>query len=259
MYGKCRFYFKIPIDFLSVASGCAESWPQVKGLSSSLPHSHLAWVLFKACSWKISVRALGSGSECREPFSLKEGSWSLLVALGSSVEEGSWRAGMMWWSSRWCWKVGANDGDYWGGFTFISQGAKVRCGTCGDEPALTKALMRSVGFGGSLWLLGLGPKWSVWGNPEDWDASCLGLPSRRDPFCECFPWDWCALCTSHTQLLVALVPKLSGNSSWDCFASLPQLCVFFFPFKKKSQLAARFELIALNKALLYYPPISLCG
>lgn len=66
MYDKCRFYFKIPIDFLSVASGCAESWPQVKGLSSSLPHSHLAWVLFKArCSWKISVRALGSGSECR--------------------------------------------------------------------------------------------------------------------------------------------------------------------------------------------------
>lgn len=240
MYNQGRFYFKIPIYSLSAAAGCAESWLQVKGVSSSLPCSHLAWVPFKArCSWKM--RVLGLGSEYRGAFSPKEGRWSLLVALGTSVEGGGvQRAGMMWWRSRWGWKIGANDGDYWGGFTFIScgQGTKVRCGTCRDEFALTKANFFFFP------LLGLGPKCFIWGNCEDSDAFCLGLASGRGHICECFPWDWCAVCISHTQVLVALVPKLLGNRNWDCFASLPQLSVFFLSLQKKSQLATRSELIA---------------
>lgn len=157
MYNQGRFYFKIPIYSLSAAAGCAESWLQVKGVSSSLPCSHLAWVPFKArCSWKI--RVLGLGSEYRGAFSPKEGRWSLLVALGTSVEGGGvQRAGMMWWRSRWGWKIGANDGDYWGGFTFIScgQGTKVRCGTCRDEFALTKAIFffPIIGFGTKMFHL----------------------------------------------------------------------------------------------------------
>lgn len=227
MYNQGRFYFKIPIYSLSAAAGCAESWLQVKGVSSSLPCSHLAWVPFKArCSWKI--RVLGLGSEYRGAFSPKEGGWSLLVALGTSVEGGGvQRAGMMWWRSRWGWKIGANDGDYWGGFTFIScgQGTKVRCGTCRDEFALTKAIF-------------FFPHYWVW----DQNVSFEGTVKTQMLFSWAwlqggvtsvsFPWDWCAVCTSHTQVLVALVPKLLGNHNWDCFASLPQLSVFFFPFKK---------------------------
>lgn len=55
-------------------------------------------------------------------------------------------------------------------------------------------------------------------------------------------------------------PSCQGTAVGIALLLFLNYVCFFLPLqKKKSQLAARFELIALNKALLYYPPISLCG